>query len=184
MIGTLGTPEMIFIFLLALVLFGPKELPELGRKVGRALTEFRRASNELKSTFDRELKSLEAETNLKEVQNDLQLDTYNYDYSSYEHTHDGSAYDSSTHDGSTHEGSTHDGSYVDGSYVPQPYESTADNPPTESASATQDAESPSAIAPEGVIARGSESEPLLLEAHPSEAASTTASETAPAEQNA
>ena len=61
MIGTLGTPEMIFIFLLALVLFGPKELPELGRKVGRALTEFRRASNELKSTFDRELKTLEAE---------------------------------------------------------------------------------------------------------------------------
>src|ERR1700733_14312209 len=145
MIGTLGTPEMIFIFILALVLFGPKKLPELGRTVGKALTEFRRASAELKTTFDRELKTLEAETNLKEVQNDLQLDTYNYDYSSYEHSHDGS---------------THDGSYVDGSYVPQPYESTADNPPTESASATQDAESPSAIAPEGVIARGTETGPL------------------------
>src|ERR1700678_2874081 len=112
MIGTLGTPEMIFIFLLALVLFGPKELPELGRKVGRALTEFRRASNELKSTFDQELRTLEADANLKDVRKDLQLDTYNYDYSSYEH----------------HDGSTHDGSYVDGSYVPQPYESTADNP--------------------------------------------------------
>jgi TatA/E family protein of Tat protein translocase len=163
MIGTLGTPEMIFIFLLALVLFGPKELPELGRKVGRALTEFRRASNELKSTFDRELKSLEAETNLREVRNDLQLDTYNYDYSSYEH-------------------------HEDGSYASETYENTADIPYTESASATQDAESPSAPAPEGVIARGSETEPLLLEEpsgqNLSETASTTASETVPAERNA
>jgi TatA/E family protein of Tat protein translocase len=168
MIGTLGTPEMIFIFILALVLFGPKKLPELGRTVGKALTEFRRASAELKTTFDRELKTLEAETNLKEVQNDLQLDTYNYDYSSYDH----------------HDGQSHDGSYVDGSYVPVPYESTANNLPTESASATQDAESPSAIAPEGVIARGTETETLLLEAPPSGIATTTVAKTAPAEQNA
>jgi sec-independent protein translocase protein TatA len=173
MIGTLGTPEMIFIFILALVLFGPKKLPELGRTVGKALTEFRRASAELKTTFDRELKTLEAETNLKDLKTDLQLDTYNYDYSSYEH-----------HDGSNYDHSTHDGSYVDGSYVPVPYESTADNPPTESASATQDAESPSAIAPEGVIARGTETEPLLLEAPPSGTAPTTVAHTAPAEQNA
>ena len=96
---------------------------------------------------------------MKEVQNDLQLDTYNYDYSSYDH-------------------------HQDGSYVPETYESTAYIPSTESASATQDAELPSAIAPEGVIARGTETGPLLLEAHPSTTASTTAAETAPAEQNA
>src|SRR5438876_1045489 len=46
--GPLGYPEMIFIFFLALILFGPKKLPELGRTVGKALTEFRRASTELK----------------------------------------------------------------------------------------------------------------------------------------
>src|ERR1700759_5265817 len=98
MLGTLGTPEMILIFLLALVLFGPKKLPELGRTVGRAITEFRKASTELKSTFDRELKNLETDANLKDIHKDLQLDTYNYDYSSYEHTYDGS-YGETTYDG-------------------------------------------------------------------------------------
>ncbi len=129
MLGTLGTPEMFFIFLLALVLFGPKKLPELGRTVGKAITEFRKASNELKSTFDREMKNLEAETNLKEVRNDLQLDTYNYDYSSYEHTYDGS--------------------------YTETYDGSVSTPLTESASATQDAESTSTHAIEGAIARGS-----------------------------
>ena len=43
MFGTLGMQEMIVIFMLALVLFGPKKLPELGRTIGKAITEFRRA---------------------------------------------------------------------------------------------------------------------------------------------
>lgn len=60
--GTLGVPEMIVIFLLALVLFGPKKLPELGRTLGKAMTEFRRASNDLKSSFEREMQNLERET--------------------------------------------------------------------------------------------------------------------------
>src|SRR5579872_2684399 len=96
--GPIGVPEMVVIFIVALVLFGPKKLPELGRTVGKAITEFRRASNELKSTFDRELKNLETEANLKDIHKDLQLDTYNYDYSSYEHTYDhsyGETYDGS-----------------------------------------------------------------------------------------
>ena len=63
--GPLGWPETVFIFFLALILFGPKKLPELGRTVGKALTEFRRASNELKSTFDREMKNLEQETEVQ-----------------------------------------------------------------------------------------------------------------------
>jgi len=49
--GTLGVQEMIVIFLVALVLFGPKKLPELGKTIGKALTEFRRHSNDLKATF-------------------------------------------------------------------------------------------------------------------------------------
>lgn len=60
--GPLGVPEMIFIFLLALVLFGPKKLPELGRTLGKALTEFRRAQSDLKSSFEREMQNLERET--------------------------------------------------------------------------------------------------------------------------
>ena len=79
--GPLGWPETVFIFFLALILFGPKKLPELGRTVGKALTEFRRASSELKSTFDREMKSLEQETNFKEISNQYQSDTYSYDLS-------------------------------------------------------------------------------------------------------
>ena len=66
--GPLGVQEMIFIFFLALILFGPKKMPELGRSLGKALTEFRRAQSELKSTFEREMKTLEQETeSLKEV---------------------------------------------------------------------------------------------------------------------
>ena len=60
--GTLGIQEMIVIFVIALVLFGPKKLPELGRTIGKAITEFRRASNDLKATFEREMQTLERES--------------------------------------------------------------------------------------------------------------------------
>ncbi len=62
MLGTIGVQEMIVIFLVALVLFGPKKLPELGKTLGKALTEFRRASTDLKATFEREMHNLERET--------------------------------------------------------------------------------------------------------------------------
>jgi len=129
MFGTLGMQEMVFIFILALLLFGPKKLPELGRQFGKAMTEFRRASNELKATFDREMKSLEQETeSLKEVTKEYQYDTYNYDYSSYDSTYEGAgAYGSETND------------------------STAATTSTASASAPQGAESPSAVLPEGTV---------------------------------
>lgn len=64
--GPIGAQEMIFIFVLALLLFGPKKLPELGRMLGKGLTEFRRAKNELKTTFESHMQELERETRLEE----------------------------------------------------------------------------------------------------------------------
>lgn len=57
--GPLGFTEVIFILVLALLLFGPRRLPELGRTIGRGLAEFRRASNELRATIEDEVKALE-----------------------------------------------------------------------------------------------------------------------------
>jgi len=128
MFGTLGTQELVFIFLLALLLFGPKKLPEIGRTVGKAITEFRRASNDLKATFDREMRTLEAETKSLDASNQYQHDTYNYDYSSYENSYEGS-------------------------YGGETYDPNAASITTASASATEGAESPSA-APEGTVAHG------------------------------
>lgn len=53
--GPLGVPELIFIFILALLIFGPKKLPEIGRTVGKGLAEFRKASNDLKRSINTEL---------------------------------------------------------------------------------------------------------------------------------
>ena len=53
--GSLGVPEIAFIFVLALLIFGPKRLPEIGRTVGKGLAEFRKASNDLKRTINAEL---------------------------------------------------------------------------------------------------------------------------------
>src|SRR5512132_1580292 len=58
----LGFPEMIFIFLLALIIFGPKKLPEIGRQIGKALNEFKRASNEFKAQIESEINNIETET--------------------------------------------------------------------------------------------------------------------------
>jgi sec-independent protein translocase protein TatA len=53
--GSLGLPEIAFIFILALLIFGPKKLPEIGRTVGRGVAEFRKATNELKRSINTEL---------------------------------------------------------------------------------------------------------------------------------
>ena len=57
----LGFSEMVFIFLLALIIFGPKKLPEIGRQIGRALNEFKRASNEFRTQIEAEISQLEVE---------------------------------------------------------------------------------------------------------------------------
>ena len=54
--GSLGMQEIIVIFLLALIIFGPRKLPELGKSLGRSLSEFKRASNELRQTWEEEVR--------------------------------------------------------------------------------------------------------------------------------
>lgn len=130
--GPLGWQETVFIFVLALLVFGPKKLPELGKTIGKALTEFRRASSELKATFDREMTNLERENDsLREVTQSYQNEiSSNYDYD-YNYS-DSSGYDS-------------------GAYGSESGDSTATNPSTVSASAPEGAE-PTANAGEDAAA--------------------------------
>jgi sec-independent protein translocase protein TatA len=127
--GPLGPEEMVAIFILALLLFGPKELPKLGRTIGKAMTEFRRAQTELKTTFNREMQNLERETGIKEL-TATTFNTNSYDY-------DSSTYDTSFYDGS--------------------YNSTVTTTPSNGASAPQGAESTATLqvqAAAGSIASG------------------------------
>jgi sec-independent protein translocase protein TatA len=135
--GPIGMPEMIAIFVIALLLFGPKKLPELGRTLGKAITEFRRASNELKATFESHLSELEKENqSLKESLNPYTAPDYSSSSYSYDHEYQ---YDSDHQlSGST--------------------ESSASQPTTASATATQDApasrdEHTAAPHVEGTVAR-------------------------------
>ncbi len=55
MLGSIGMPELIVIFVIALVVFGPRRLPELGRSLGRTVNEFKRASASVQETWEREV---------------------------------------------------------------------------------------------------------------------------------
>jgi sec-independent protein translocase protein TatA len=156
--GPIGVQEMMLIFVVALLLFGPKKLPELGRLLGKGLTEFRRAKNELKSTFETHLRELEREAN---VNDSLKNSTYPYSSpTSAAHTYDES------------------GHYEPSYSSPSPYEETASSTPpsptssTASATATQDAEaypetSSSAAPVVGTVPRSNGSQPV--ESHPTAA---------------
>jgi sec-independent protein translocase protein TatA len=65
MLGSIGMPELIIIFVIALIIFGPRKLPELGKSLGKSLAEFKRASNELKSTLEEEIRVEEQKTRVE-----------------------------------------------------------------------------------------------------------------------
>jgi sec-independent protein translocase protein TatA len=62
MFGSIGMPELIIILVIALIIFGPRKLPELGKSLGKGISEFKRASNELRSTLEEEVRIEEQKT--------------------------------------------------------------------------------------------------------------------------
>ncbi len=68
--GPLGIPEMIVIGILAALVFGPRKLPELGRSVGKALAEFRRASSDIRHTLEEEVRDLDRQA--RETSHDIE----------------------------------------------------------------------------------------------------------------
>lgn len=122
--GPLGVQEIIAIFVIALLLFGPKKLPELGRTLGKALSEFRRAKNELKATFESHLNELERET---------RLDTSSSTTTDYAPVRFPYPYDETGHYDSDYASYTTDS-------ASESHESGVSQPSTSSATAKQEAE--------------------------------------------
>ncbi len=77
--GQLGFQELILIFVVALLVFGPKKLPELGKSLGKGLKEFKRATNEIKSSWEEQVRDVEKDLSetteeLKNLGKDLKKD--------------------------------------------------------------------------------------------------------------
>jgi TatA/E family protein of Tat protein translocase len=71
MFGSIGFPELLAIMAIALLVFGPKKLPEVGRSLGRALREFRKTSNEIKGKIEEEIQASELKDLHEEIKKDI-----------------------------------------------------------------------------------------------------------------
>lgn len=65
MLGSIGMPELILIFIVALIVFGPKKLPEIGKSLGKGLAEFKKASDDFKHSIQREVDGLKEEAKIE-----------------------------------------------------------------------------------------------------------------------
>ncbi|MCX6559746.1 MAG: TatA/E family twin arginine-targeting protein translocase [Candidatus Aminicenantes bacterium] len=70
MFGNIGMPEMMIIMVVALLVFGPKKLPEIGRSVGKAIREFKKSTEEIKDRFEEQIRA----DDFKSIQADIQKD--------------------------------------------------------------------------------------------------------------
>jgi TatA/E family protein of Tat protein translocase len=70
----IGFPEMLLIMAVALLVFGPKKLPEIGKSLGRAIREFKRSSDELKERFEEEVRAEEFKSVKDELKKDIEVD--------------------------------------------------------------------------------------------------------------
>jgi sec-independent protein translocase protein TatA len=73
--GNLGMPEIIVIFVLALIVFGPRKLPEIGKSLGKGLAEFKKASNDLKRTWEEEVRIDKEKEEMKSLLKDTSLES-------------------------------------------------------------------------------------------------------------
>ncbi len=72
MFGNIGFPELLIILAIALLIFGPKKLPEVGRSIGRALREFRKTSDEIKEKIEEEIQVEEFKDIKEEFKKDIE----------------------------------------------------------------------------------------------------------------
>ncbi len=79
--GSLGLQEIIVIFILALIVFGPRKLPELGKSLGKGLAEFKKASNELKQTWEEEVRLDKEREEMKSILKDNSIESNSKDTS-------------------------------------------------------------------------------------------------------
>ncbi len=73
MFGSIGLPELLLIFVIALLLFGPRKLPEIGKTLGKAMNEFKRASNDLQRSLEEEVAADELKQTRREIENATKL---------------------------------------------------------------------------------------------------------------